>query len=65
MLEYTKSLLQKVSFDKFLFVKELGKSLKRLQEEEIINLRYWCFLTFAPLYKKEMEQVFQTIALPK
>ncbi len=65
MLEYTKSLLQKVSFDKFLFLKELGKSLTRLQEEEILNLKYWCFITFSPLYQKEMEQVFQTIALPK
>jgi len=41
MLEYTKIILNKVSFDKKLFAKELEKSFKVLEAKEIIQLRSW------------------------
>ena len=41
MLEYTKTVLKKVSFDTKLFCRELEKSLKRLLPNEIEELRYW------------------------
>ncbi|NNF19460.1 MAG: hypothetical protein HKN61_06750 [Flavobacteriaceae bacterium] len=41
MLEYTKTVLQKVSFDAKLFGKELKKALERLLPYEIVELRHW------------------------
>ena len=41
MLEYTKSILEKISFSEELFIKEFRKSLKWLQQSEIIELKYW------------------------
>ncbi|MEN1785085.1 MAG: hypothetical protein AAGF77_08095 [Bacteroidota bacterium] len=41
MFEYTKTVLQKVSFDAKLFVKELKKALSRLLPEEIEELKIW------------------------
>ncbi|WP_298481143.1 hypothetical protein [uncultured Maribacter sp.] len=41
MLEYTKTVLKKVSFDTKLFCKELEKSLKRLLPNEIEELKQW------------------------
>ncbi len=41
MLEYTKTVLQKVSFDAKLFVKEVKKAVSRLLPEEIEELRIW------------------------
>ncbi len=41
MLEYTKTVLQKVSFDAKLFSKELKKALSRLLPGEIEELKKW------------------------
>ncbi len=41
MLEYTKTVLQKVSFDAKLFAKELRKAVSRLLPNEIEELRIW------------------------
>ncbi|RKR07911.1 hypothetical protein CLV91_2672 [Maribacter vaceletii] len=41
MLEYTKTVLKKVSFDSVLFCKELKKSLRILLPEEIEELKKW------------------------
>lgn len=41
MLDYTKTVLQKVSFDIKLFHKELKKAVKRLLPYEIEELRRW------------------------
>ncbi|GLB50272.1 hypothetical protein [Neptunitalea lumnitzerae] len=41
MLEYTKTILAKVSFDAILFKKELEKAVKRLLPYEIEELRLW------------------------
>lgn len=41
MFEYTKTILDKVSFDSTLFCKELEKALKRLLPYEIDELRIW------------------------
>ena len=47
MLEYCKTVLAKVSFDKKLFEKELKKALKSLVPEEIKQLREWCYQHFS------------------
>ncbi|WP_298351263.1 hypothetical protein [uncultured Dokdonia sp.] len=41
MFEYTKTILDKVSFDSSLFCKELEKAIKRLLPYEIDELRIW------------------------
>jgi hypothetical protein len=58
MLEYTKTILQKVSFSPALFGKELKKSLQWLQKEEIFVLRTWCVLTFGDLYIEVISDTF-------
>ncbi|NQZ77198.1 MAG: hypothetical protein HRT61_14025 [Ekhidna sp.] len=46
MLEYFKTILSKVSFDKRLFEKELKKAIKSLVEDEIGELKEWCYRNF-------------------
>ncbi len=41
MLEYTKTVLQKVSFDANLFAKEVKKAFSRLLPPEIEELKIW------------------------
>ncbi len=41
MFEYTKTILDKVSFDSALFCKELEKAIKRLLPYEIDELKIW------------------------
>ncbi|SOE22484.1 hypothetical protein SAMN06298216_2915 [Spirosomataceae bacterium TFI 002] len=46
MLEYVKMILEKVSFDKVLFEKELKKGMKLLVPSEIKALKSWCYEKF-------------------
>ncbi|MEX0275227.1 MAG: hypothetical protein AB3N16_12700 [Flavobacteriaceae bacterium] len=41
MLEYTKTVLKKVSFDRRLFAAELKKAFRRLLPDEIEELKIW------------------------
>ncbi len=54
MLDYTKTVLKKVSFDTKLFCKEVKKAISRLQPGEIEELKIWLksFITDKP----ELEQ---------
>jgi len=61
MLEYTKTILHKVSFSPALFGKELKKSLKWLQKDEIYLLRSWCIVTFGDLYFDTIQEAFKGI----
>jgi len=61
MLEYTKSLLLKVSFDRGLFTKELKKSLKWLNPSDKSKLMYWSLLIFHPIYEKEIQDIFNSM----
>ncbi|OFY26510.1 MAG: hypothetical protein A2275_10925 [Bacteroidetes bacterium RIFOXYA12_FULL_35_11] len=60
MLEYTKLVLQKVSFDKSLFAKELKKSLQWLKDNEVKVLQTWALSTFA-VYSDIIKEVFENI----
>lgn len=47
MLEYAKMILKKVSFDEYLFRKELRKCITYLtQESEVSSLRHWAYQQF-------------------
>jgi len=50
MLEYTKTLLKKVSFDVKLFRKELAKAYQNLLDEEVEELREWVLINFGTQY---------------
>lgn len=58
MLDYFKIVLQKVSFDKGLFEKELKKSLKSLRSEDRKKLRDWCYDQFSDRYHLILNQCF-------
>lgn len=61
MLEYCKTILEKVSFDKHLFEKELGKSIRVLLKDEAIELLYWCKLKFDQ-YRNIIARYFKKLA---
>jgi hypothetical protein len=42
MLEYTKMILEKVSFDRNIFRKELKKATHYVSKEEYQHLKDWC-----------------------
>lgn len=51
MLEYTKTILKKVSFDLKLFKKELYKSVKYLTDLELKDLEEWVFQNYGLRYQ--------------
>jgi len=58
MLEYIKTILLKVSFDKMLFEKELRKAFKVLASEELQQLKQWCYDQFSGVYLVILNKVF-------
>jgi hypothetical protein len=58
MLKFCQTILQKVSFDKDLFKKELRKSAGLLNKHELILLKIWCLTTFSD-YKNVIIEVFE------
>ena len=61
MLEFSKKILQKVSFDKNLFKKELQKSARWIGKNEIITLKVWALTSFAQ-YKETILEVFDQVS---
>ena len=61
MLEFTKKILSKVSFDKDLFKKELKKSTKWMGKNELLQLKIWSLITFSQ-YKKIIIDVFDRVS---
>ena len=58
MLEYTKMILLKVSFNRSLFEKELRKALKLVQPPDLTDFRMWCYQQFSRLYRRVLKKVF-------
>ena len=56
MLEYSKLILDKVSFDTSLFIKELQKAINQLLDHEINELENWV--------RKRHRQHMELVALP-
>jgi hypothetical protein len=61
MLDYVKSILSKVSFDKKLFEKELVKAIALLLEKELQTLKDWCYREFGIKYRPILNKHFATI----
>lgn len=60
MLELSKQILEKVSFDKKLFKKELKKSLAWVKPQERLHLKAWCLSTFGAMYGDVIVDVFDS-----
>lgn len=59
MLELTKKILVKVSFDALLFQKELHKAIKWIKDQEEINrLHEWVITEFGHKYPTIISKVF-------
>lgn len=59
MLELTKKILTKVSFDANLFQKELEKALKWITDaEEIRKFQEWCIKEFGTTYPTIIKKAF-------
>ena len=63
MLEYAKTILLKVSFDKILFEKELRKALRMLTPAELAQLRVWCYEQVSRLDYRILNRVFTQPAM--
>ena len=63
MLEFSKKILQKVSFDKSLFEKELRKSLKWMKPDDALILKAWCIATFGHVYGDVVSKVFDSFSV--
>jgi len=59
MLEYVKMILEKVSFDRSLFEKELMKGLRQLVPNEIKLLKEWCYIRYGSSYKTLLNRIFR------
>lgn len=58
MLELSKTILSKISFDRYLFKKELKKARNWLKPNEALVLKVWCLAQFGHLYKDVILEVF-------
>jgi len=62
MYELSKRILEKVSFDKTLFRKELIKAINWVKPNEKTLLKVWCLATFGHQYQEEITEVFKNVA---
>lgn len=62
MLEYSKTILPKVSFSKHLFRKELNKCAHWVEPEELHELYEWVHQNFNHQYPDVIAEVFAEIA---
>jgi len=61
MFELSKQVLQKVSFDRSLFKKELGKAINWIKSDERLLLKAWCLASFGHLYKDMILEAFEVV----
>jgi len=61
MLEYCKTILSKVSFDKILFEKELGKAIQNLKNNDLTVFKQWCYEQYSDLYLSILNQNFDAL----
>tara|TARA_R110000868_G_scaffold113264_1_gene304150 strand:+ start:5991 stop:6176 length:186 start_codon:yes stop_codon:yes gene_type:complete len=57
ILEYSKLILLKVSFNETLFEKELLKAKNLITSNEVIEFRIWCVTEFGARYHDIIEKI--------
>jgi len=60
MIQYIKLILEKVSFDRYLFEKELRKALKSVVPDELIEFKNWCYEKFSQHHLAILNKYFMT-----
>ncbi|MFA7274946.1 MAG: hypothetical protein WC044_13835 [Crocinitomicaceae bacterium] len=64
MLELTKKILLKVSFDRLLFQKELNKAIRWISDtEELKTFKIWCIVEFGAKYPQIISRAFETVKI--
>jgi hypothetical protein len=58
MSDYVKTILQKVSFNSYLFERELKKGLGYLAPAELEEFRHWCYERFGKMYQPILNRCF-------
>lgn len=61
MFELSKKILSKVSFDKYLFTKELNKAIGYVKPSERTLLKIWCLSAYGHIYQQEILEAFQQV----
>jgi hypothetical protein len=61
MFEMSKKILEKVSFDRALFYKELVKNLKWIKPDEKTLLKAWCLANFGHMYKDVIIDAYKLV----
>jgi len=61
MYEMSKKILEKVSFDRALFYKELVKALRSIKPDEKMLLKAWCLSNFGHIYKDVIIDAFKLV----
>lgn len=60
MVELSKKILINVSFDRYLFQKELRKALKWIKDsDELQAFKEWCMIEFGHIYPYILKKVFK------
>ena len=62
MFEMSKKILERVSFDRILFKKELMKAVRWVKPDEKLLLQVWCLSTFGHMYRETILRVFRGVA---
>lgn len=60
MLDYQKLILEKVSYDKDIFRKEIIKSFRWLKSYEILQLHYWLKEKYGKSHGTIIRDIFST-----
>jgi hypothetical protein len=63
MLDFMKTILEKVSFDRHLFERELKKAIAILKIDELIEFKSWCYAKFSEKYKRILQRNFSKLAI--
>jgi hypothetical protein len=61
MFEMSKKILEKLSFDRALFYKELVKNLRWGKPHEKMLLKIWCLANFGHIYKDLIMDAFMHV----
>lgn len=62
MLDYAKTILPKVSFDRDLFRKELRKCISWVEKEQVDELYRWCNANFGKKFPEIIMEAFSNVA---
>jgi hypothetical protein len=63
MIQYIKVILEKVSFDRYLFEKELRKAINSVIPDEILELKNWCYEKFSTQHMAILNRHFVLVPI--